>query len=98
MEQRKYRIDPENIEPETLLKMTGDLTDKRILEVGCGNGRLTNRYAQQAREVVAIDPDSKAIAAAQETNPLSNVSYFSADILEFADPERFDIVILSWSL
>ena len=34
-----------------------DLKDKRVLEIGCGEGRLTWQYARNARSVVAVDLD-----------------------------------------
>ncbi|MFT5195791.1 MAG: 2-polyprenyl-3-methyl-5-hydroxy-6-metoxy-1,4-benzoquinol methylase [Cellvibrionaceae bacterium] len=98
MQKTPYRIDPENIEPNTFLKMSGPLTDKRILEVGCGNGRLTERYATYAKEIVAIDPNQEEIAIAKAKNPHPHVHFLTAGILDYADPESFDVVLLSWSL
>lgn len=98
MNTKTYRIDPENIEPDTILKMAGPLTGKRVLEIGCGSGRLTWRYAQDAKEVIAIDPTEADITAAQRDNPYAHVHFITADILDYADPNSFDIVLLSWSL
>ncbi len=94
---KMIKIDPENIELTTLLKFTGSLSGKRVLEVGCGDGRLTWQYASLAREVVGIDPDQEQIAAANQNRP-SHVHFLAADIIDFHDPLPFDVAILSWSL
>lgn len=79
-----------------------DFTGKQVLEVGCGDGRLTWRYAKTAESVVGLDINEKKIKAAIAACPEelhSKVMFKSEDIGVF-DPgdERFDIAILSYSL
>src|SRR5258708_39485666 len=38
---------------------------KRVLDLGCGDGRLALGVAQFAKRVEGIDPDAEAIAAAK---------------------------------
>lgn len=59
----------------------------RVLEVGCGDGRLARALDELGYGVVAIDP------AAPEGAIFEPVS-----LEEFADPERFDAVVASRSL
>ena len=59
----------------------------RVLEVGCGDGRLARALDHLAYRVVAIDP------AAPEGAIFQAVS-----LEEFADPGRFDAVVASRSL
>lgn len=59
----------------------------RVLEVGCGDGRLARALDDLAYRVVAIDP------AAPEGAIFQAVS-----LEEFADPGRFDAVVASRSL
>ncbi|HZY41350.1 MAG TPA: class I SAM-dependent methyltransferase, partial [Anaerolineae bacterium] len=59
------RCDPEDTETAALLDFA-DFTGKRVLEIGCGDGRLTWRYAAGAAHVTAIDPDADDIAIAIE--------------------------------
>ena len=42
-----------------------DLKDKRVLEVGCGNGRISSLLAPRAEKLIAIDPDKLKIEAAK---------------------------------
>ena len=41
------------------------LEGRRILEIGCGDGRLTRHYAPLASTVVAIEPDPARIREAR---------------------------------
>ena len=42
------RQDPENSELDALHEFVGSFAGKRVLEIGCGNGRLTFQYAAEA--------------------------------------------------
>ncbi len=93
--------DPEQTEVQFLNRFA-QLQNKRILEIGCGNGRMTWRYAEQTNSVVGIDPDPARLAVALQDRPkaLANtVSFFQAHAQElpFASA-TFDGVILAWSL
>jgi len=97
-------IDPEEVEINTLLEYSGSLADKHVLEVGAGAGRLTWRFANQARHVTALDSNADQISIAKEELPdhlRDRVTLLSMSIEEFTpSPESpgFDIVIMSWSL
>jgi 2-polyprenyl-3-methyl-5-hydroxy-6-metoxy-1,4-benzoquinol methylase len=95
------RIDPEESEFEALLALAGDLTGQRVLEVGCGNGRITTPLAPHAAHITAIDPDAERIATAQAnlTPELARkISYHNLPLEELPPGEKFDMVLLSWSL
>ena len=78
------------------------LAGRRILEVGCGDGRLTFQYASRASAVVAIDPDPDSIAAARRVRAVEGVRHAAFQV---ASGERlpmsgqpFDVALFSWSL
>ena len=48
-----------------LIERFVSLRRKRVLEVGCGDGRLTLQYAAAASSVLAIDPDPPSIDEAR---------------------------------
>ncbi len=85
-----------------LLQRFVDLNGRRILEIGCGDGRLTRQLAPLASSVVAIEPDSAKIALARRlaaAEGITNVSFrvASAERLRLgADP--FEVALFSWSL
>ena len=96
------RTDPEDAETSALFDFTGGFTGKCVLEIGCGDGRLTWRYARQAARVIAIDPDPDEIKVALEDLPpqlRGRVEFRATGIAELDAPEAsFDVAILSWSL
>ncbi len=94
-------IDPEGAHLAALLRL-GDFRDKRVLELGCGEGRLTIGVAADARSVLAFDPDAEAVERAQLSLPAEleqRVSYQVASGKEIEiEPGSFDLALFSWSL
>lgn len=95
------RLDPQGNEPAALLDFAESFMGKRVLEIGCGDGRLTWQFAELAARVVAIDPDAEDVALAIQACPphlRERVQFHVGTIQEFQSPERFDLALLSWSL
>jgi 2-polyprenyl-3-methyl-5-hydroxy-6-metoxy-1,4-benzoquinol methylase len=95
------RIDPERNEIRAL-KSVADWRGKDVLEVGCGNGRLTLRLARLGAKVNALDPDPKLIRTARRNLPerfAGRIRYQvgSAEQLSYSD-DRYDLVVFSWVL
>jgi len=92
--------DPEGNETRNLHNLV-HFANLRVLEIGCGDGRLTRRYAALTRQAAAIDPDPARLTTAVENNPSSlagvNFVQAQAEALPF-QAERFDLAILAWSL
>jgi SAM-dependent methyltransferase len=54
--------------------------EDRIVEIGCGIGRLTRARAERAASVVAVDVSERMLAKARESNPgLDNVVWRLGD-------------------
>lgn len=91
--------------PEDELREYGGLglvRRKRVIDVGCGDGRMALGCAPYASEVVGVDPDAEAIRLARKKARqlgAANVRFRVgvAQDLPFPD-EHFDVVILSWTL
>jgi len=47
------------------LRRLADFSGARVVEIGCGDGRLTLGVAEQAASVFASDPDEEAVARAR---------------------------------
>ena len=58
-------LDPEGAHLAALHRAT-DFRGARVLEMGCGDGRLTEGIAEEASRVVAFDPDAEAVEQARE--------------------------------
>jgi ubiquinone/menaquinone biosynthesis C-methylase UbiE len=95
------RLDPEGNEPTTLFDFAGSLAGKRVLEIGCGDGRLTWLFADHVAHLVALDPNADDIALAIRNCPphlREHVEFRAGTLQEFESPEKFDLALLSWSL
>lgn len=93
--------DPEEAETR-YLRDFADFDGARVLEVGCGEGRLTWRYARAARRVVGIDLDPARVSVAPRDCPPDlrpTTSFALADSQRLPFPrDTFDLAILAWSL
>jgi 2-polyprenyl-3-methyl-5-hydroxy-6-metoxy-1,4-benzoquinol methylase len=69
----------------------------RVLEIGCGDGRLTRRYASSAASVIAIDPDADAVAALARELPAVDARPVGMEGLVLP-PQSVDVVLFAWSL
>lgn len=96
-----FAIDPEGAETAVIHDLV-DFSGKDVLEVGCGDGRVTWRYANEAATVVALDLDQEKIGRAVGSTPKdlrSRVRFLRADITDVRLPRGgFDVVVLSHSL
>ncbi|MBP7997785.1 MAG: class I SAM-dependent methyltransferase [Chloroflexi bacterium] len=97
------RLDPEDAEISTLFRLAGDMRGKAVLEVGCGDGRLTWRYGHRPALLHALDPKTEKIAAAKRALPpqwYGRVKFFATDLHTFHPnpPQLYDLAILAWSL
>jgi 2-polyprenyl-3-methyl-5-hydroxy-6-metoxy-1,4-benzoquinol methylase len=85
-----------------LIERFVSLRHKRVLEIGCGDGRLTFQYAPDASSVLAIDPDRPSIDEAlfqQRAGGASNIDFRLGSIEHLAKPGApFDVALFSWSL
>jgi len=97
------RIDPDGNETRALSDIV-DFGGQGVLEVGCGDGRVTWRYAGKTGHVTAIDPDAARIALAKEQLPDHLQGRVEFQINAFEDlasatpAAAFDIVMLSRAL
>jgi len=89
--------DPEGYEEDAFRAVMPPLASRRVLEIGCGDGRLTRRYAHLAGSVVAIDPDASAIARLSGALPQVDARAIGAGELVLP-PRSVDVVLFSWSL
>jgi|ERR687892_537342 2-polyprenyl-3-methyl-5-hydroxy-6-metoxy-1,4-benzoquinol methylase len=94
-------LDPEGAHLASLRRL-GDFRGERVIEVGCGEGRLTSGIAEEAACVWAFDPDAERVAAARQGLPAElaeRVTFRCGAAREVHIPRtQFDIVVFSWSL
>jgi predicted RNA methylase len=94
-------IDPEGAHLAALRRL-GDFRGQRVLELGCGDGRLTLGVAADSASVVAFDPDAEAVERARSSLPIElaqRVTYQVASGRQIEiKPGSFDLALFSWSL
>jgi predicted RNA methylase len=94
-------LDPEGAHLAALRRLA-DFRESTVLELGCGDGRLTLGIARDAAYVLAFDPDSEAVERARGALPAEladRVSYRVASGKEIEiEPHSFDLTVFSWSL
>ena len=95
------RLDPEGAETAALARLA-PVDGLRVLELGCGDGRLTFRYAGAAASVLAVDSDPELIGVARSALPAAladRVSFAAVGAAEVDAPRAsFDLALFAWSL
>ena len=94
-------LDPEGAHLAALRRVAS-FRGQRVLELGCGDGRLTVPVAAEAAHVLAFDPDAEAVERARRSLPAelaARIDYRAASGTEI-EVERcsFDLALFSWSL
>lgn len=77
-----------------------ELSGKRVLELGCGDGRFTYLYASEAAYVLGVDPKRDEVAAARRERPSELARRVQFRVAKTIAPPRrpFDVALFSWSL
>lgn len=89
----------DRLELETVRELV-DLAGKRVLEMGCGDGRFTYLYAHDAEHVLGIDPNRRRIRVARHDRPRELARRVKFRVAKTISPprRRFDVALFSWSL
>jgi ubiquinone/menaquinone biosynthesis C-methylase UbiE len=89
--------DPEHNEWRALSRMVPSFAGLRVLEIGCGDGRVTGLYANSAASVIAIDPKTESIDALRAEWPAVDARAVGIEGLDLP-AHSIDVAIFSWSL
>ena len=102
---RGVRVDPERRETR-MLRRHVPFAGARVLDIGCGDGRLSNRIRGLVASIAGVDLAGEGIARAHAhahahaRNRLEGIARFAvadASVLPFHD-RSFDLALFSWSL
>jgi 2-polyprenyl-3-methyl-5-hydroxy-6-metoxy-1,4-benzoquinol methylase len=94
-------LDPEGAHLAALRRLA-DFRGLHVLELGCGDGRLTIPIARDAANVLALDTDADAVERARRSLPTEladRIAYrvASGKAIE-VERHSFDLTVFSWSL
>ena len=93
------RVDPERRETR-MLRRHVPFDGARVLDIGCGDGRLANRIGGWIRSIAGVDLGGEDIGRAHARKRLEGIARFAvadASRLPFRDGS-FDLALFSWSL
>jgi 2-polyprenyl-3-methyl-5-hydroxy-6-metoxy-1,4-benzoquinol methylase len=88
-----HEAEPRRI--EALVPLEG----ARVLDIGCGEGRLTGFAAARAASVYAFDPNAERVEKARAAADAEGVRFgvHGAEALD-VERESFDVALCGWSL
>jgi len=85
-----------------LIRLIGDVNGLHMLDLACGNGYLSRRFARQGASVISLDANAPVIelARAREAREPLGITYHIADAarLEMLEDNTFDLVICNMAL
>jgi ubiquinone/menaquinone biosynthesis C-methylase UbiE len=85
-----------------LLRLVGDVAGTRLLDLACGNGYLSRRFARQGATVVGVDANAPLIARARarEAQEPLGITYHVGDAehLAMLEDSTFDLVVCNMAL
>jgi len=79
---------------EFFVTMLKKLNVKKIADLGCGTGRLTNHFAKAGYHIIAIDPNEEAIEYAKNKEYQGEVAWIVGDSSNLKT-NMFDAVIMT---
>ncbi len=75
----------------------GDLSEKRILDIGCGTGNLTIRISEYCKKIIGIDLDSEMIKLAlTKSEDIPNIIFKEHNMLDISkeyDSKSIDFIL-----
>jgi ubiquinone/menaquinone biosynthesis C-methylase UbiE len=80
-----------------MIKQCADLPGKRVLEIGCGDGRVTSHLAGKAQYITAIDPDAESITRAKSNIAGVDFKIGSGEYIDYKSGS-FDLILFTLSL
>jgi SAM-dependent methyltransferase len=80
-------------DPHGEADLVASLAPRRVLDGGCGTGRVGIELARRGIAVLGVDADADMVAAARAKAP--ELEWVHADLADLHRPERFDVVVLA---
>ena len=85
-----------------MLRMLGDVGGRRVLDLGCGEGRYSRELARRGARVTGVDGSARLIEVARERARADGVAVTyhcaNANALDVIDPASHDVVLAAMSL
>ena len=87
-----HRLNPVRLE---YILSKCNINGKRILDIGCGGGILSEQLHKQGAKVTGIDSSSKSITIARQhaEEQNYNIKYINKSIFDVTDLDSFDFIV-----
>jgi SAM-dependent methyltransferase len=85
------RLEAEGVDIHDEAGFVADLAPARVLDAGCGTGRVAIELARRGMDVVGTDLDPAMLATARREAP--DLRWVEADLVALDLEERFDVVV-----
>ncbi len=85
-----------------LFKLVGAIAGQRVLDLACGNGYISRRFARQGADVIGVDANAAIIerACAREAREPLGITFHVADAarLPMVEDQTCDLVVCNMAL
>ena len=87
-----HRLNPVRLE---YILSKCNINDKRVLDIGCGGGILSEQLYNQGAIVTGIDSSSKSITVARQhaEEQSYDIKYINESIFDITDLDNFDFIV-----
>jgi 2-polyprenyl-3-methyl-5-hydroxy-6-metoxy-1,4-benzoquinol methylase len=75
--------------------MRNCLQGESVLELGCADGRMTQKLARDFKKVIAVDGSSTFIKETQKKVNFPNVQFICSFFEDFSPNDEFDIIVMT---
>ncbi len=76
-----------------VLELVGDVREKEVLDIGCGDGRYSIVFGENGAKVTAIDLSPHQIAIAMQKHSHPNINYSTGDVTsDIVEDNSIDLV------
>ena len=87
----------EREEQKLIGRYLGDIAGSVLLDLGCGTGRFSRKFAAQGARVTGIDFSSGALEIAKRQSSSNNPTYRCGSVFELAEENAYDVVF-TWGV
>lgn len=97
-----YRLEMDDYLSDLPFYQTMIQPSDRVLELGCGTGRITRQLAPFCQRITGIDSSPTMLDMARKIKPAThlqgvNIVYEQQDMLDFSFPSCFDVIIIPYN-
>ncbi|MCT9872065.1 class I SAM-dependent methyltransferase [Paenarthrobacter aurescens] len=83
------------VDDDFFLTFVNERPNSRVLDLGCGTGRISLAVAAHGHDVVGIDPNSASLTAARQKPGADNVTWVDGTSAQIPEEDSFDTAVMT---